>query len=57
MANQELAKILYEMALLLEMDDVQFKPRAYEKASISVGALEEDVRDIYQKGALNPRCR
>ena len=53
MANQELAKILYEMALLLEMDDVQFKPRAYEKASISVGALEEDVRDIYQKGGRN----
>ena len=52
MANQELSKILYEMALLLEMQDVQFKPRAFEKASLSVEALDEDVREIYQKGGL-----
>jgi len=52
MTNQELSKILYEMALLLEMDDVQFKPRAYEKASLSIGALEEDVGEIYKKGGM-----
>ncbi|OHA09108.1 MAG: DNA polymerase III [Candidatus Sungbacteria bacterium RIFCSPLOWO2_01_FULL_59_16] len=52
MVNQEIAKIFYEMALLLEMDDVQFKPRAFERASLSIGALEEDVREIYKKGAV-----
>ena len=48
--NNELAKILYEMAELLEMKNVPFKPRAYEKASYSLSALEEDVADIYKKG-------
>ena len=52
MVNAELSKILYGMALLLEMDDVQFKPRAYEKASLSIGALNEDVREIYRQGGL-----
>lgn len=36
MVNQEIAKILYEMALLLEMQDVEFKPWAYEKAAMSI---------------------
>ena len=52
MSNQELSKILYEMSLLLDMQDVPFKPRAYEKASLSIGALEEDVRDLYRQGGL-----
>jgi len=52
MINAEIAKIFSEMALLLEMDDVAFKPRAFEKASLSLGSLDEDVRDIYQKGGL-----
>ncbi len=52
MVNQELSKILYEMALLLDMEGVEFKPRAFEKASLAVGALDEDVGDIYKKGGL-----
>ena len=52
MSNQELSKVLYEMSLLLEMEGVPFKPRAYEKASLSIGALEEDVRDLYRQGGL-----
>src|SRR3989344_393923 len=52
MVNEEISKILYEMALLLEMQDVQFKPRAFEKASHSIEALDEDVGDIYKKGGL-----
>ena len=50
MVNSELAKMLYEMALLLEMKDVPFKPRAYEHVALSVEGLEEDVKDIYKKG-------
>lgn len=52
MVNAEISKIFSEMALLLEMDDVQFKPRAYEKASLSIGSLEEGVAAIYKKGGL-----
>jgi DNA polymerase/3'-5' exonuclease PolX len=33
MKNAEIAKVLYAIAELLEMQDVQFKPRAYEKAA------------------------
>ncbi len=52
MKNEEIAKILYEMALYLEIKEAPFKPRAYEKAAQSVEALGEDVGDIYKKGGL-----
>ena len=50
MRNQEIAKILNEIARYLEMEGVAFKPYAYEKAAISLSALKEDVGDIYIKG-------
>ena len=52
MKNPEIARILKNISLLLDMDNIQFKPRAYEKAAISVEALEEDVEDVYRKGGL-----
>lgn len=52
MANKEISKILYEMAILLEMKEVEFKPRAYEKAASSIDALAEDISDIYKHGGL-----
>ncbi|MFH0803646.1 MAG: PHP domain-containing protein, partial [Candidatus Tagabacteria bacterium] len=52
MKNEEIAKILYEMALYLEMKEVAFKPRAYEKAAESIEATEEDISDIYKRGGL-----
>ena len=52
MRNWEVERILNNIALLLEMDDVQFKPKAYEKASRSIKALEEDVEDIYKTGGI-----
>ena len=52
MKNFEVAKILRNISILLDMDDVQFKPRAYEKAARSVEALEEEVEDIYRKGGV-----
>lgn len=50
MKNQEIADILYKMAELLEMQDVQFKPYAYQKAAGILEGLEEDVEEIYNKG-------
>jgi DNA polymerase (family X) len=46
--NWEVERILNNIALFLEMDDVPFKPRAYEKAARSIEALEEDIEDIYK---------
>jgi DNA polymerase (family 10) len=52
MRNQELAKIFYDMAHFLEMDEVPFKPQAYEKAAISLESLKEDVGQIYKEGGI-----
>jgi DNA polymerase (family 10) len=40
------------MALFLEADDVQFKPRAYEKAARAVAALEEPLQAMYAAGGV-----
>ena len=52
MKNFEVARILRNISVLLDMDDVPFKPRAYEKAALSIEALEEDVEAIYRKGGV-----
>src|SRR3989338_4055681 len=49
--NSELAKIFNEMAALLDIKHVAFKPRAYELAASSIEALNEDVKEIYKKGS------
>jgi DNA polymerase (family 10) len=46
LANREIARALREMALFLEMDGVPFKPRAYEKAALTVDALERPLAAI-----------
>jgi len=52
MKNQEIAKIFYEIADYLEMEEVAFKPYAYQKAAITLETLEEDVEEIYKRGGL-----
>ncbi len=47
--NSEIAEIFYEMADLLEMQGVQWKPRAYRNAARAVDAAE-DIEIILQKG-------
>ncbi|MEM4254093.1 MAG: DNA polymerase/3'-5' exonuclease PolX [Candidatus Woesearchaeota archaeon] len=47
--NSEIAGIFYEMADLLEMQGVQWKPRAYRNAARAVDAAE-DVELILKKG-------
>ncbi len=46
MKNQELAKILYDIARYLAMDKVPFKPYAYEKVALAIESLEEDIEKI-----------
>jgi DNA polymerase (family X) len=50
MINQEISKILYEMAAFYEMEGVPFKPAAYERAALAVEALDTEVEDIYKRG-------
>ena len=52
MKNQELAKILFEFAELYDMQEIPFKPRAFERASEALTALDRDVEDIYKKEGL-----
>ncbi|MFH1129120.1 MAG: DNA polymerase/3'-5' exonuclease PolX [Patescibacteria group bacterium] len=52
MTNQEISHILNNIAEYLAMDDVPFKPRAYEKAAVSIEALDESVFDIYKTGGI-----
>ncbi|MEK7624209.1 MAG: DNA polymerase/3'-5' exonuclease PolX [Patescibacteria group bacterium] len=52
MKNQEIAKILYEIAFFLAMEDVPFKPHAYEKAALGLETLADDVGDVYRKGGI-----
>ncbi|OGZ18142.1 MAG: DNA polymerase III [Candidatus Nealsonbacteria bacterium RBG_13_37_56] len=52
MNNQEIAKIFYEIASYLEIDRVPFKPYAYQRAAMGLEGLEEDVREIYDRGGL-----
>src|SRR3990170_169756 len=52
MKNHEVARILKNIAILLDMDDVPFKPRAYEKAALTIEALEDDVEQTYKTGGV-----
>jgi len=50
--NAEVARVLRELAVFLDMQSVPFKPRAYEKAADSVLALGDPVEDLYARGGL-----
>ena len=52
MKNQEIAKIFYEIAEYLEMDEVAFRPYAYQKVAFNLENLEQDVEKIYKKEGL-----
>lgn len=52
MKNLEIAKILYNIADMLELQNVEFKPKAYRNAARSIEFLKEDIEDIYRKGKL-----
>jgi DNA polymerase (family 10) len=51
-SNQEIASALYEIADLLELKEVEWKPRAYRKAAQSIETLGEPVISIYERGDL-----
>lgn len=53
MTNREVAWVLEKIADLLEFQaDNPYRINAYRKAAVSVYHLDEDLRDIYRRGAL-----
>jgi DNA polymerase (family 10) len=52
MKNLEIAKIFYEIADMLELQEVAFKPRAYRNAARSIENLSEPIEQIYEQGEL-----
>lgn len=52
MTNLEIAKIFREIAILYEIQEVPFKPRAYERVAASLESLGRNVTDIYETGGL-----
>jgi len=50
--NAELAEIFYEIANILELKKVQWKPAAYRKAAKAIEGLGKDVREIYEEGEV-----
>ncbi|MFX1564046.1 MAG: DNA polymerase/3'-5' exonuclease PolX [Promethearchaeota archaeon] len=52
MRNRDIVKALYEIADLLELQDVSFKPRAYRRAARSIESLTEDISAIAERGEL-----
>lgn len=51
-SNADIARALREMALFLEMDEVPFKPRAYERAAYGVSALERPLAELRAEGGV-----
>jgi DNA polymerase (family 10) len=50
--NEKIVSILREMAVLMDLKGVDFKPRAFEKAADTIEELGEDVKDLYKKGGM-----
>jgi len=51
-SNADIAKALNEMAIFYAMDDVAFKPVAYEEAANAVDGSAESVAELYKRGGL-----
>ncbi|MFO7568126.1 MAG: DNA polymerase/3'-5' exonuclease PolX [Enhygromyxa sp.] len=49
-SNAAIAEALHEMALFLEMQEVPFKPRAYEKAAQVIAGYPRPLTELYAEG-------
>ena len=50
--NNIIANMFYEIADLLELKGIQFKPRAYRRAARNIKALSESIENFYVEGEL-----
>jgi len=52
MKNQEIAAMLYDIADIYEILNVEWKPRAYRRAARSVESLSKDIAQMYKEGGM-----
>jgi len=52
MDNRALARVLRDLAAYLEMNEVAFKPRAYEKAAQAVESEDRPLAELYARDGL-----
>lgn len=52
MKNQEIARLLYEIADILEFQGVEFKPNAYRRAAFSIDSMSQDIEKLDSTGRL-----
>jgi len=50
LTNAEIGRILREISILLDMQAVPFKPRAYEKAADAVDHVEQSLAELFRQG-------
>lgn len=50
--NQDIAKILYNIANILEMKEEPFKPRAYRKAAQTIESYSHSICEVAKEGNL-----
>jgi DNA polymerase (family 10) len=51
-SNKQIAAIFYEVADILEIKSIKFKPVAYRRAAHVIETLEEDIAGISERGKL-----
>lgn len=56
MRNAELARCFRDIAAYLDMDDVPFKPRAYEKAAQAIESFDRPLTEVYRDGGAKALC-
>jgi len=53
MKNSEVSKVLHEIADLLELQEIPFKPRAYRQAAQSIDRLKEQISEVAARGEFD----
>jgi DNA polymerase (family X) len=56
MRNAELARCFRDIAAYLDMEDVPFKPRAYEKAAQAIEAYQRPLEEVHSERGLKGLC-
>jgi DNA polymerase (family 10) len=52
MNNEEMAKIFFEIADILEDQGVEYKPAAYRKAARTIDQSPVAMKDVYEEGGV-----
>lgn len=52
-SNQEVAKIFYDIAEILEIQNVPFKPKAYQNAAREIENLPQPLSNYYKEGTID----